>query len=104
VNIVKQEGQLMADMDRVNSDIRYYLDSLTQLLNRKAASLTALQKRLLVLPIQDSWVAARHSLVAGDRAHGEELRAAEGSEGLAAAGRFARGTGRSVLNDDTCTY
>ena len=35
----------MAEMDRVNSDIRHYLDSLTQLLGRKAASLTSLQKR-----------------------------------------------------------
>jgi hypothetical protein len=45
VQIVKHEGQLMADMDRVNSDIRHYLDSLNQLLNRKAASVIALQQR-----------------------------------------------------------
>lgn len=45
MNVVKHEGQLVVEMERTDSDIHRYLDTLTQLLNRKAASLTTLQKK-----------------------------------------------------------
>jgi hypothetical protein len=45
VQIVKSEGQLLAEVDRVNSDVHSYLDNFHTLLNKKASSILSLQKK-----------------------------------------------------------
>lgn len=45
VQIVKSEGQLLAEVDRVNSDVHSYLNNFHTLLNKKASSILSLQKK-----------------------------------------------------------